>query len=108
MIARELAIALESIHEANVIHRDLKGMSRSKLLHALADLAPAANVMIHEQGGLQVIDFGVAGVVDSKYDKRGTIIGTPNWMPPEQHRGLATQAELQYGFEVLSPPGESS
>ena len=56
--------------------------------------------MIHEQGGLQVIDFGVAGVVDSKFDKRGTIIGTPNWMPPEQHRGLTTQAELKYGFEV--------
>lgn len=60
----------------------------------------AANVMIHERGGLQIIDFGVAGMVESKVDKRGTIIGTPNWMPPEHHRGIATRTEIQYGFEV--------
>lgn len=56
--------------------------------------------MIHERGGLQIIDFGVAGMVESKIDKRGTIIGTPNWMPPEHHRGIATRTEIQYGFEV--------
>ena len=67
--------------------------------------------MIHEQGGLQVIDFGVAGVMESKFDKRGTIIGTPNWMPPEQHRGMSSKtAELKYGFEVsnLNPSGLQS
>ena len=53
--------------------------------------------MIHENGGLQIIDFGVAGVVESKTDKRGTIIGTPHWMPPEQHKNTR---DLKYGFEV--------
>lgn len=60
----------------------------------------AANVMIHEQGGLQIIDFGVAGAVESKLDKRGTIIGTPNWMPPEQLKSAANKTDLRYGFEV--------
>ena len=71
----------------------------------LFTLVVAANVMIHEEGALQVIDFGVAGVVESRYDKRGTIIGTPNWMPPEQHRGLTNQTELKYGFEVRHDDG---
>ncbi|KAL9102771.1 MAG: hypothetical protein Q9163_002133 [Psora crenata] len=83
VIARELAVGLSSIHEANVIHRDLK----------------AANVMIHEKGGLQIIDFGVAGAVESKKDKRMTFIGTPHWMAPEQHKALRPN-ELKYGLEV--------
>lgn len=58
--------------------------------------------MIHEQGGLQIIDFGVAGAVESKLDKRGTIIGTPNWMPPEQLKSAANKTDLRYGFEVSS------
>ena len=58
----------------------------------------AANVMIHEEGGLQIIDFGVAGIVESKLDKRGTIVGTPHWMPPEHHKNW--NGGLKYGFEV--------
>ncbi|KAG8527014.1 uncharacterized protein KY384_008443 [Bacidia gigantensis] len=83
-IARELARGIRSIHDANIIHRDLK----------------AANVMIHKAGGLQIIDFGVAGMVESKADKRKTRIGTPFWMPPEQHGRLAQEEKLHYGFEV--------
>lgn len=43
----------------------------------------AANVLIHEEGGLQLCDFGVATVLDKKTDKRRTFIGTLHWMPPE-------------------------
>ena len=42
-----------------------------------------ANVLITEQGDVQLCDFGVAGVIESKLDKRSTIIGTPHWMAPE-------------------------
>ncbi|KAA6415343.1 MAG: STE STE20 YSK kinase [Lasallia pustulata] len=82
-IARELAVALKAVHEAGIIHRDVK----------------SANVMIHENGSLQVIDFGVAGVLQSKVDKRTTVIGTPHWMPPELHK-LAPPEGLTYGTEV--------
>ena len=43
----------------------------------------AANIMVHEEGRVQIIDFGVAGLLDTKTDRRGTIIGTYNWMAPE-------------------------
>lgn len=36
-----------------------------------------------EQGNVQLCDFGVAGIVESKIDKRSTVIGTPHWMAPE-------------------------
>ena len=82
-IARELAIALESIHAAGVIHRDIK----------------AANIMIHEEGMLRVIDFGVSAVLLSDEDKRKTIIGTPHWMAPEMHKRRAHK-DLTYGTEI--------
>ncbi|KAL9124433.1 MAG: hypothetical protein Q9217_006232 [Psora testacea] len=104
VIARELAIGLSAIHEANVIHRDLKG----KYSPSVGSRKPqcigswksvAANVMIHEKGGLQIIDFGVAGTVESQNDKRMTFIGTPHWMAPEQHKAFRPN-DLKYGFEV--------
>ncbi|RHZ47382.1 putative serine/threonine protein kinase [Aspergillus thermomutatus] len=81
-IARELAAGLRAIHEAGIIHRDIK----------------AANILIHEEGRLQICDFGVAGVLQSHMDKRSTWIGTPHWMPPEM---FSTRGEAhQYGSEI--------
>jgi serine/threonine protein kinase len=81
-IARELAAGLRAIHEAGIIHRDIK----------------AANILIHEEGRLQICDFGVAGVLQSHVDKRSTWIGTPHWMPPEM---FSTRGEAhKYGSEV--------
>lgn len=81
-IARELAVGLRAIHGAGVIHRDIK----------------AANILVHEEGRLEICDFGVAGVLQSQRDKRTTWIGTPHWMPPEM---FATRAEAhRYGSEV--------
>ncbi|KAJ5905689.1 uncharacterized protein N7473_002605 [Penicillium subrubescens] len=81
-IARELAVGLHAIHEAGIIHRDVK----------------AANILIHEEGRLEICDFGVAGVLQSQRDKRSTWIGTPHWMPPEM---FATRGEAhKYGSEI--------
>lgn len=55
--------------------------------------------MIHEEGRLQVIDFGVSGVLQTNIDKRSTVIGTPHWMAPELHK-LIPQGGLNYGTEV--------
>ncbi|KAJ5960923.1 uncharacterized protein N7479_008073 [Penicillium vulpinum] len=81
-IARELAVGLHAIHEAGIIHRDVK----------------AANILVHEEGRLEICDFGVAGVLQSQRDKRSTWIGTPHWMPPEM---FATRGEAhRYGSEI--------
>ena len=55
--------------------------------------------MIHEKGRLQVIDFGVAGVLQTKIDKRTTVIGTPHWMAPELLKPAGREG-LNYGTEV--------
>lgn len=88
-VARELAVALKAIHAAGIIHRDVK----------------AANVMIHENGSLQLIDFGVSGLLQTGKDKRSTIIGTPHWMPPEMSSQLMNQgpSTLDYATEVGNP-----
>lgn len=53
--------------------------------------------MIHEKGELQIIDFGVAGVLPTKLDKRSTMIGSLHWMAPEMH---LKNPGLKYGTEV--------
>src|SRR5262249_9612131 len=50
------------------------------------DLKPA-NIMVDGTGKITLIDFGIAKVFQS--DKRGTMIGTEGYAPPEQYRGLA-------------------
>ena len=71
-LAAGLASALASIHEAGVIHRDLK----------------PGNVIL-EASGPRVIDFGIARAADlsdSGLTRTGGIIGTPGFMSPEQVR----------------------
>ncbi|KAF5125345.1 Serine/threonine-protein kinase nak1 [Metarhizium brunneum] len=78
-ILREVAEALWWVHGQGIIHRDIK----------------CANVLITEVGDVQLCDFGVAGVIETKFDKRSTFIGTPHWMAPE----LFDQS-TSYGTEV--------
>lgn len=56
--------------------------------------------MIHEEGGIQIIDFGVAGQLESTVDKRATFTGTAHWMSPE----ILENAEIKYGQEVSHVP----
>ena len=59
--------------------------------------------MIHEEGGLQIIDFGVAGTLESKTDRRNTVIGTPHWMAPELLHGAIHDGRKDHGREVSIP-----
>ncbi|CAG9938228.1 unnamed protein product [Clonostachys rosea f. rosea IK726] len=78
-ILREAAEAISWVHAQGIIHRDLK----------------CANVLVTEVGDVQLCDFGVAGVIETKFDKRTTVIGTPHWMAPELFDPSAS-----YGTEV--------
>lgn len=67
VIVRETLLALLAVHKLGVIHRDLK----------------AANILITNEGNVQVCDFGVAAQLSANSLKRTTMAGTPFWMAPE-------------------------
>ncbi len=72
-IVREVALALDYAHRRGVVHRDVK----------------PANIRISSAGQVTVTDFGIARLVDLSGTQAGTILGTPNYMSPEQINGEA-------------------
>jgi serine/threonine-protein kinase len=88
---RAVARAIAAAHERGIVHRDLK----------------AENVMVVERDGsetIKVLDFGVAhvGAGGERRTTPGMVIGTPEYMAPEQVRGKpATPAIDVYAMGVL-------
>ena len=70
-ILHQCASALEYAHAHNVVHKDVK----------------PENVYLTEAGELKVIDFGSAVLNDARAEAEGVIVGTPEYMSPEQLRG---------------------
>ncbi len=70
-IIGEVAEALDYAHRQGVIHRDIK----------------PANIMLLNDGRVKVTDFGIAKAISSSQTKSGVILGTPNYMSPEQING---------------------
>ena len=72
IIARQICEGLNEAHRLGVVHRDLKPQ----------------NVMIDREGNAKVMDFGIARSVKSKgITEEGVIVGTPEYMSPEQVEG---------------------
>lgn len=67
----DLCSGLAYAHRQGVIHRDIK----------------PANLMVDTEGSLKILDFGLARRDASKFTQSHVIIGTPNYMSPEQIRG---------------------
>ena len=72
-IVGQLLDALHYAHERDVVHRDVK----------------PANVLIDERGQVKLTDFGVARLAGGTQERTmpGTLVGTPNYMSPEQILG---------------------
>lgn len=84
-ILDKTAQAVDHAHSRHVIHRDLK----------------PANVMVADGGWVKVMDFGIARQVqDSMLTTTNTIVGTPNYMAPEQAMGAVVKQSDVYGLGV--------
>ena len=85
-LAGEIVEALQEAHERGILHRDLK----------------PSNIMLTQQGHVKVMDFGLAkrladlgraddatlDIASPQLTAPGTILGTPDYMSPEQVKGL--------------------
>jgi eukaryotic-like serine/threonine-protein kinase len=67
----QVCSALDHAHLNNIVHRDIK----------------PANIMILQNGTVKVTDFGIAKVMAMGMTQVGQILGTPNYMSPEQVKG---------------------
>ncbi|HET9743364.1 MAG TPA: serine/threonine-protein kinase [Terriglobales bacterium] len=69
-IAKQVCAGLDYAHARNVIHRDIK----------------PANIMITRQNVAKIMDFGISKCAGNMTSS-GQVLGTPNYMSPEQVRG---------------------
>jgi serine/threonine-protein kinase len=75
-ISKQLCRGLSAVHEAGIIHRDIKPQ----------------NVMVLPNGVVKLMDFGIARTADSgegAVAREQQTVGTPYYMSPEQAQGLA-------------------
>jgi serine/threonine protein kinase/tetratricopeptide (TPR) repeat protein len=101
-VAGEIAEALQEAHSRQFLHRDLK----------------PANIMLTEQGHVKVMDFGLAKQIadrtaagnssasreasGSQLTAPGTLLGTPDYMSPEQVRAMKLDVRSDvFSFGVI-------
>ncbi|MCA1639520.1 MAG: protein kinase, partial [Acidobacteria bacterium] len=80
-IITQVTSALKAAHNAGIIHRDIK----------------PENIMLRRDGYVKVLDFGIAKLVEQEnldpfeitsfHTQTGLLLGTPNYMSPEQVEG---------------------
>lgn len=86
-IILQVAYALLHLHTHGIIHRDLK----------------PENILITDDGEIKVIDFGISQLHDDPKTQKGELLGTPNYMSPEQkeNSSSATYSSDLYALGII-------
>lgn len=75
-VMQQICEAVAFAHQRSIVHRDLK----------------PANIFLLPNGQVKILDFGLARVEQSDMTGTGMILGTPNYMAPEQIKGQKADA----------------
>lgn len=85
-LARGVGAALDAMHAAGIIHRDIK----------------PDNILIAPDGAVKVTDFGIARVSDVQLTRDGQFLGTPAYASPEAiTRGVYTARGDQFSLAAV-------
>jgi len=86
-ILRQTATALDYAHKKGIVHRDIK----------------PANILIHDGTLAKITDFGVAKIISQQMTQSGVMMGTPNYMSPEQVQGHAVDGRAdEFSLAVIA------
>jgi serine/threonine-protein kinase len=87
-VVRQAAAALDYAHQKGVVHRDIK----------------PANLILHHQTQVKIADFGIARIAFApKYTVTGAVMGTPEYMSPEQIEALEVTGKAdQFSLAVIA------
>ena len=87
-IIRQIALALEIVNTAGMVHRDIK----------------PDNILLTKEGEAKLADLGLVKQVkteDASLTQSGQAVGTPFYMAPEQVRGAAAEIDIRTDIYAL-------
>ncbi|MBD1813222.1 serine/threonine protein kinase, partial [Microcoleus vaginatus DQ-U2] len=95
-LLKDLLPVLQFVHDRSVIHRDIKPPN---IIRRRISQTPIIYTYPTLTGELVLVDFGAAKVVEGLRET-GTVIGSPEFVAPEQIRGQAVYASDLYSLGV--------